>query len=227
VGRGKPYHFLQSLLAPPCDDEDSSSAYTQHGLRLEPDINDAYQLLTGLQTKVSGFWIADDSSGLAGIVGASPDAKVYENGRLVGLAEFKAPVYSLNCDGCRIPRAHMAQVQGQLAVCRAPCCDYMAVCTLTQQVALLRVHFAPVYWSSISSSLKNFCDILQVSFSYRRHCWQFFYINLCILWFEKTHSLLVLTRSFFPALNAWFKQLFVVCTVWLQIRKFQLHFNKT
>jgi len=166
VGHGKPYHFLQSLLEPPCDEEDLGNVHMQHGLSLEADINEAYQLLTGLKTKPSGFWIADGSSGLAGIVGASPDAKVYQNGRFVGLAEYKAPVYSLYCSrerlGCRVRRAHMAQVQGQMAVCDAPWCDYMAVCTSTQQLALLRVHFSAPYWSSVSAVLKNFCNILQV-----------------------------------------------------------------
>jgi len=167
VGRGKPYHFLQSLLEP-CEDDDFGSVYTQHGLELEPYINEAYQLLTGLETRQSGFWIANSSSVpvLTDMIGASPDAKVYQNGRFVGLAEFKAPVYSLGCiqEG-RIPRSHMAQVQGQMAICNAPWCDYMAICTSTEQVALLRVRFAPLYWLSVSASLKNFCNILQVSSS--------------------------------------------------------------
>jgi len=165
VGFGKPYHFLQSLLEP-CEDDDLSNIYMQHGLGLESDINEAYQLLTGLETKQSGFWIADNSSGLAGMIGASPDTKVYRNGRFVGLAEFKAPVYSLHCNRegkIGLPRSHMVQVQGQMAVCDAPWCDYMAVCTSTEQIALLRVHFNPVYWLSVSASLKNFCNILQVS----------------------------------------------------------------
>jgi len=164
VGRGKPYHFLQSLLEPPCDDEDN--IHIQHGLALEADIDEAYQLLTGLKTKPSGFWVADGDNGLAGIIGASPDAKVYQNGTFVGLAEYKAPVYSMyrNIEGVHhiIPRSHMAQVQGQMAVCDAPWCDYVAVCTSTEEIALLRVHFAPRYWSSVSAMLKNFCNILQV-----------------------------------------------------------------
>jgi len=170
VGRGKPYHFLQSLLEP-CEDDDSGSVYAQHGLSLESDINEAYRLLTGLETRQSGFWLADSSSGLMGKIGASPDAKVYENDRFVGLAEFKAPVYSLHCSRDRqngrisLPRSHMAQVQGQMAISHAPWCDYMAICTSTQQIALLRVHFAPLYWVSISIILKNFCNILQVSTS--------------------------------------------------------------
>jgi len=166
VGRGKPFHFLQSLLEPPDEDEDVGTIHTQHGISLEPDINEAYQLLTGLRTKSSGFWIADGGSGLPDIIGASPDAKVYQNGTFVGLAEYKAPVYSLHCNRegsrCKIPRSHMAQVQGQMAVCDAPWCDYMAVCTSTQQMALLRVHYAPRYWLSVSDSLRNFCHILQV-----------------------------------------------------------------
>jgi len=174
VGRGKPYHFLQSLLEPPCDDDDDDddvgNVFTQHGLSLEADINEAYQLLTGLQTKLSGFWVADGGSGLAGVIGASPDAKVYQNGTFIGLAEYKAPVYSLysNRDGTNygIPRRHMAQVQGQMAVCDVPWCDYMAVCTSTRQIALLRVHFAPRYWTSLSTSLNNFCSVLQVCSSH-------------------------------------------------------------
>jgi len=168
IGRGKPYHFLQSLLEPQCD-EDIGTIYTQHGLCLEADINEAYQLLTGLKTEPSGFWIAAGSSSLAGIIGASPDAKVYQNGSFVGLAEYKAPVYSLNWNSkgpcCRIPRSHMAQIQGQMAVCGAPWCDYMAVCMSTQQVVLFRVHFSPRYWSSVTASLRNFCDVLQVHFT--------------------------------------------------------------
>jgi len=163
VGRGLPYHFLQSLLEPQCDDEDT--VYTRHGLSLEADINEAYQLLTGIKTEPSGFWIADDSCGMAGIIGASPDAKVYQSGELVGVAEFKAPVYSLYCGGrdtLWIPRSHMAQVQGQMAVCRAPWCDYMAVCMSTRQIVLLRVYFSPHYWTSVSAELKNFCTVLQV-----------------------------------------------------------------
>jgi len=164
VGVGKPYHFLESLLKPRYDDDDdASTVYTQHGVCLEPDINEAYQLLTGLKTEPSGFWIASGSCSLSGIVGASPDAKVYENGRFVGIAEYKAPLFSLYRNSeSRIPRSHMAQVQGQMAVCGAPWCDYMAVCTLTQQIALLRVHFAPLYWASLSASLKKFCNVLQV-----------------------------------------------------------------
>ena len=63
-----------------------------------------------------------------------------------------------------IPRGYMAQIQGQLGVCRLPWCDFMAVCTRTREITLKRVHFSPLYWKHATEKLKTFCSVLQVHF---------------------------------------------------------------
>ena len=49
-----------------------------------------------------------------------------------------------------------------MAVCGAPWCDFMAVCSKTREIMLKRVFFQPRYWEHISSRLKQFCFALQV-----------------------------------------------------------------
>lgn len=171
IGCGKPYDFLKSIIEP--DEEDAEpTAFIRHGILMEPVINDAYQLLTGNRTQPSGFWIKEGGP-LHHLVGASPDAKVCDRKSLevIGLAEFKAPVYRIpgsmsiyRSSDMRqsIPRAHMAQMQGQMAICEADWCDYMSLCTNTREIMLLRVHFEPDYWKHISCLIENFCHVVQV-----------------------------------------------------------------
>ena len=87
-------------------------------------------------------------------------------GSVIGLAEYKAPVYSMypRRDGVShsVPRCYLAQMHGQMAVCDLPWCDFVAVCDSTRDVTLQRVHFSSVYWDAISRPLAHFCDIVQV-----------------------------------------------------------------
>jgi YqaJ-like viral recombinase domain len=171
IGRGKPYDFLQSLIEP--DGEDAEpTACIKHGVLMEPVINDAYQLLTGNRTQPGGFWINEDGP-LHHLIGASPDAKVFsrKSNEMIGLAEFKAPVHRMHgsSHACKspdlrqaIPRAHLAQIQGQMAVCKADWCDYMSLCRATREITLLRVYFEPDFWKHISSLIENFCHIVKV-----------------------------------------------------------------
>jgi len=62
-----------------------------------------------------------------------------------------------------LPDHCVLQMQGQMAVCGAPWCDFMAVCTKTRDIMLQRVFFQPRYWEHIASRLKQFCFALQVS----------------------------------------------------------------
>ena len=48
----------------------------QHGVAMEPIINEAYQLLTGNKVTPTGFWKPLEGSVLDGLCGASPDGKV-------------------------------------------------------------------------------------------------------------------------------------------------------
>ena len=116
VGSGKPFDFLQSLLHVDHNGNSSENEHTRHGTCTEPIIEEAYQLLTGLATRQSGFWLPAEDDPLYGIVGASPDALVVDSeGTCVGLAEYKAPVYCLYSEKAHgahgIPRRYMAQIQ--------------------------------------------------------------------------------------------------------------------
>jgi len=83
----------------------------------------------------------------------------------VGLVEFKAPVYQLGTQNADpktgVSRAHMAQIQGQMAVCKKPWCDYMVVCMASRELVLKRVYFSTIYWQALSLRLKVFCRALQ------------------------------------------------------------------
>ena len=172
VGRGKPYDFLVSIVIDdPVYEAAGPTRETSHGVRLEPVINEAYELLTGHMTQQSGLWIPDESNILHNIVGASPDAKVFKSddtSRMLGIAEYKAPVYQMYTVEKHpphgIPRQYMAQIQGQMAIANQPWCDFMAVCTATRDIKLYKVYFHPIYWSAIAKTIKNFCIILKVNF---------------------------------------------------------------
>ena len=174
VGRGKPYHFLASLL---CDDacdshsDDAGSGFTAHGVAFEPVLNECYQLLTGYTTRDSGFWVPSETDPLYNLVGASPDAKVYASVQgtrtCVGLAEYKAPVYQMYQEKATvphaIPRMYMVQMQGQMAVSGHQWCDFLAICEQSREIQLKRVYFNKAYWAVMTTKLMHFCQLLQVN----------------------------------------------------------------
>ncbi|XP_022094214.1 uncharacterized protein LOC110981169 isoform X2 [Acanthaster planci] len=123
VGQGRPYDFFLSLLSDDaCSQENKESEYTKHGRRMEPIIDEAYQLLTGNETHAAGFWQPQEGSILHSLCGATPDGKI----------------------------------QGQMAICEAPWCDFMAVSTQTSEVSLQRVHFSRAYWQCVAKKLRQF-----------------------------------------------------------------------
>lgn len=167
IGRGLPYHYLESLL------ENNTQVLSgnqlsniQHGIKMEPVIDEAYQLLNGYQTTQTGFWIPSCDDPLYGKIGASPDAKVIDPSTemCIGLTEYKAPVYQMYNDHKHphgIPRHYMAQIQGQLAISRLPWCDFMAICARTHEIMLKRVYYCKQYWAYVSRQLELFCTALQ------------------------------------------------------------------
>ena len=163
LGQGKPGDFLLALLDGEIDNVDNS--FTRHGLEQEARIDEAYQLLTSNTTQASGLWIPDERNCLHGLIAASPDRKVMDGQSCVGLCEYKAPVHGLynpNRNRHGIPRRYMTQIQGQMAVCGALWCDFMAVCTRTKEILLKRVYYNHVYWSAVAAKLKTFISVLQV-----------------------------------------------------------------
>ncbi|KAL8608832.1 hypothetical protein ACOMHN_034777 [Nucella lapillus] len=174
VGKGKPFHFFQSLVEREeggmneDDISESEKEMMKHGEQMENVIKEAYELLTGLYVLESGFWTPKEHHSMEGLIGASPDGVVVSEkdvDRMLGLAEFKAPIHKLydKIPSIRhgIPRRYMVQIQGQMAVCGAPWCDFMAVCSNTEDIMLKRVYFQPRYWEHIASRLRQFCFALQ------------------------------------------------------------------
>ena len=166
IGRGKPFDFLNHILTDAKDDNEANSAM-QHGIDMEPAIHEAYNLLTGNLTRECGFWkIASENNSMYGYIGASPDAIVLDNNsKTIGLCEFKAPFHAMYFgQACpnRIPRAYMAQMQGQMAISGVLWCDFMAVCVKTKEIVLKKVHFQPTYWKHLSNILLQFCQTLKV-----------------------------------------------------------------
>ncbi|XP_072039472.1 uncharacterized protein [Amphiura filiformis] len=166
VGKGRPYDFFLSLLSdePP----EQSNALMQHGVAMEPVINEAYQLLTGNKVLPTGFWKPEKDSALDGLCGASPDGKImeeYNPTKVVGFVEYKAPVYLIytkeRFPPHGIPRYYMAQIQGQLGIAGIPWCDFMAVCTKTREIMLHRVYAQSTYWKHLSLKLADFCLTLK------------------------------------------------------------------
>ena len=177
LGKGKPYDFFLHLLSEDSHPKpDVQNHATQHGIAMEETLMEIYILLTGNKVRESGFWTPSKEDGLRYLIGASPDGIVYSDDKtipLVGLVEFKAPVYKMYSGNKLIrgiPRHYMIQVQGQMAVCGAPWCDFLAACTKTREILFKRVFFHPVYWSNVSERLKLFCHTLQVlAFTARQH----------------------------------------------------------
>ena len=148
----------------------------KHGIETEPLIDEAYQLLTSNITEKSGLWFPDKNNSLHGLVAASPDRKVMMGRKLLGLCEYKAPVHCLynpNCSIYGFPRKYMVQVQGQMAVCNASWCDFMAVCTRTKHIMLKRVLFNKTYWAAVSEKLQKFIQNLKVFISLT------LFLNIC------------------------------------------------
>ncbi len=168
VGRGRPFDFFQSLMSDDaCYQDKEEDECKAHGIRVEPIIDEAYQLLTGNTTHPSGLWLPKEDSILHGLCGATPDGKIVSSSdpkKVTGLVEYKAPVYQLyDCSKVPhgIPRNYMAQIQGQMAFSGAPWCDFMAVCIKTKQLSLKRVYANQIYWQFLAKKLQQFCLIFR------------------------------------------------------------------
>ncbi|ESO94432.1 hypothetical protein LOTGIDRAFT_232288 [Lottia gigantea] len=177
LGKGRSYDFLVSLVS---DDDvfkkEINDIHTQYGNNMEATICEVYELLTGAETRLTGFWTTkSEHFSNNPVLGASPDAIVLNTDssnyqlsqgcqKMIGLAEFKAPVYQMYCGTDLlqgIPRHYMAQIQGQMFVTGAPWCDFLAVCVKTKEILLKRVYFSQLYWQKISLVLTQFCAILK------------------------------------------------------------------
>lgn len=100
--------------------ESFTSQAMQDGIDYEPVARLAYELETGNEVVETGFWLLDDMD-----AGASPDGLV----GLDGCLEIKNPLPANHLETLRtgkIPRQHIAQVQGQMWVANKQWCDFVS-----------------------------------------------------------------------------------------------------
>lgn len=88
-----------------------------HGRRCEAIIADRYAEITGYELRPGNSFKAPGQ-------GSSPDRKVYEDGRWVGILEVKAPYGPMYLTG-KLKRDHLVQVQHQMELTGKDWCDYV------------------------------------------------------------------------------------------------------
>eukprot|EP00053_Salpingoeca_punica_P014259 m.129539 g.129539 ORF g.129539 m.129539 type:complete len:280 (-) comp16408_c1_seq2:383-1222(-) len=149
--------------------QDETNALQQHGIDWEPIIGEAYEMLSGNRLVPSGVFIPDESDPLHGLVAASPDGKVVRDGQVVGLVEFKAPVFSIYSDEgskrfCGVPPKYICQMQGQMMVSGVHTwCDFLALCVRTRSLVLCRVYYSAQYASSMRANLFKLATCIRKS----------------------------------------------------------------
>eukprot|EP00042_Codosiga_hollandica_P042555 m.392650 g.392650 ORF g.392650 m.392650 type:complete len:288 (+) comp56353_c0_seq2:1845-2708(+) len=149
--------------------DSSSDALREHGMKMEPVLAEAYELLTGLHTRSAGFFQPHPGHRLHSHVGASPDRMVLdrETHEVVGLVEFKAPMFKMYSAGRTdvvrgIPAAYLTQMQMQMAVVGVRTwCDFFAICVQTREIMLQRVHFSSTYWAKLEAAIWKYACCAQ------------------------------------------------------------------
>lgn len=129
----------------------------------EPIVIDYYKMITGFEVEKGNFWKHEK---YPLYYGASPDARVFLDGKMIGILEVKTCFYRLYDT---IPREHVAQTMFQLWVTGKPWCDYMA-CLLNHDNPnetnppniILRVFPDPRYISWMAQRLLRFSKCLEL-----------------------------------------------------------------
>ena len=134
------WQLLSGQLGAP---EDSSSAATRHGHKMEPEARSVYEVIMGAAVEETGFWTHGDHAWL----GASPDGLVGAE----GLLEIKCPVHAVHAE---VPREYMAQVQGQLEVLGRAWCDFVS--WHQGRALVVRVQRSRAYWRWLFGRLQRF-----------------------------------------------------------------------
>lgn len=119
------YEFLQQIREKEAKQFDYNIP-VQRGNALEGTARDWYARHTGLEVREIGFATTDDE-----VIGASPDAIVYDGGTLVRGGEFKCPVPETHIkwlfDG-GLPDEHKHQVHCSMIVLGVDRWDFMSFC---------------------------------------------------------------------------------------------------
>ena len=134
--------------------ETETTLWMSQGVTMEEKAVQYYELTQGVEVQECGFCTTDD-----GMIGASPDRFVGEN----GLLEVKCPMapthvgYLLNAE---LPEEYVLQVQGQLFVTQRQWCDFLSYYSGLPPL-LLRVLPDYRYQEALERTLGEFVSKLQ------------------------------------------------------------------
>ena len=141
------------------------TAFQSQGIATEPKIMAMYQRSFGYQHTVIESTnrkpiVGGPANGMR--INGTPDGEVLDpnTGKLLGFLEFKTA-----CSGMytAIPRMHMAQIQGMMAISGVSWCDYIVVHERTKKLMYRRVQFSPVYWLAIRGALDKFMHLKEMA----------------------------------------------------------------
>jgi len=146
--------LVAELVLGRATERDFSTYAMDWGHEHEGDAVDLYSFETALDIEGGGFYTNEQMT-----VGASPDARVYDKGILVGLAEIKCPENPANHIEYLLMQEmnpkYIPQVQGQLFVSELEWVDWFSYYP-GMPSARIRTHRDEKYLQLLSSALDDF-----------------------------------------------------------------------
>ncbi len=140
--------------------EQNFTAYAlEWGHEYEKQAVECYQLETGYKVKLGGFFTTDD-----GLIGASPDGRIFDDGQMVGICEIKCPAnpavhvkYLLMNE---MNEDYRPQIQGQLFVSD---CEWVDWYTYHPEIpsGRVRVYRDEAYIKLLSDALDKFIELME------------------------------------------------------------------
>lgn len=137
-----------------CEESYQNGAMS-HGVELEPEARNFYQVITDNEVEQVGFCISDDGFRY----GASPDGLVGDN----GLIEIKCPSIAVHVEYLlneKLPTTYFQQVQGQLLVTSREWCDFISYFPGLKPL-IVRVERDEKFLLCLKSELESFCKELE------------------------------------------------------------------
>jgi putative phage-type endonuclease len=132
-----------------------TSAATEWGIEYEPFAKTAYTTETFNIIKEVGFIKFDDS------IGGSPDGLIGDN----GMIEIKCPFNPVNhlerLLNNSVPDEYMAQIQGNLMICKRQWCDYVDYdYRFDKELLIIRVQRDEKYITQLMERLLKFKELI-------------------------------------------------------------------
>lgn len=148
-------------------DSNFTSRAMEWGNYHEAEAINSYELLTGFNLKHGGFFTDDNMN-----YGASPDVRIYDGDKLVGVAEIKCPqvathIHYVLMEG-KINPKYIPQVQGHLLVTGAEWCDWFSYHP-DLPYALVRTYRDDTYIAKLKQQLDIFQETVEIGLQILRN----------------------------------------------------------